>query len=400
MSASKSSTSPTSSALRAVPAPIVFDSSIANIASPAAATADAKPDEGTWLFKRNETIMGPVDAKVIVEKINNGEINLETKLGREVGKWRNLSDEPYFKSKYDAYLAEKAAAAARAARLQAEQRAKNMRNVRWALTVVIPLVVGGALGNVLMRAKPWDDSKEWAERAPAFVALEPKPSLKVVANNTANITGNPTDDNRQNLTADNSNLDKLDKNADGTNGIDAKKDGKDNKDNKDSKDNKDNKDKDKNKNQDDNKNGSNDGTDKNNGSTDGQNDEPLRPDDKPLTKVEDKPPEKLPESLTKEQINGTLSKAGGGIKKCVATARESDPNIPSVITLEFTITEEGKATNISLLERDVRGSSLEGCVRGVLKTLQWPRFTGERKNVTVPFKVSAPKPNPAPAATP
>ena len=67
-------------------------------------------------------------------------------------------------------------------------------------------------------------------------------------------------------------------------------------------------------------------------------------------------------------------------------------NVPVTVTLSYTVTENGTATNVRFEERELRGRPVVDCVKKAMANARWPKFTGERKNVSVPFKLGKPKP--------
>ncbi len=100
----------------------------------------------------------------------------------------------------------------------------------------------------------------------------------------------------------------------------------------------------------------------------------------------------IPESLTNVEAISPLKGAQGEMKACFKAEMESNADMPAQVVLSYTITEEGKAININLDARELRGRPVIGCVQKAISALKWPRFSGERKNVSVPFKLGKPPP--------
>jgi hypothetical protein len=117
-------------------------------------------------------------------------------------------------------------------------------------------------------------------------------------------------------------------------------------------------------------------------------------DDKPTDKAPDKPVEKpsgaLPETLTNAQAIEPLKAAQGDLKACFKAEMDTNPEIPAQVVLSYTVTEDGRAINVALDARELRGRPVVPCVQKAIGGLRWPRFSGERKNVSVPFKLGKP----------
>ena len=97
------------------------------------------------------------------------------------------------------------------------------------------------------------------------------------------------------------------------------------------------------------------------------------------------------DSLTNAQAVAPLKDIQGDLKACFRAEIKSNPDIPARVVLSFTITEEGKAIDVALDPRELRGRPVGACVQHAVRTLWWPHFSGERKQVSVPFKLDKPK---------
>ena len=66
-----------------------------------AARAEDDPAVGEWLFKKDDVVLGPVNASVILSRIQAEEIDGDTPIGREAGQWRPLKEIEYFASEVE-----------------------------------------------------------------------------------------------------------------------------------------------------------------------------------------------------------------------------------------------------------------------------------------------------------
>jgi hypothetical protein len=95
-----------------------------------------------------------------------------------------------------------------------------------------------------------------------------------------------------------------------------------------------------------------------------------------------------PSDLTNAQAVEPLKDIQGALKDCFKAERDSNPDLPGQVVLSYTITEDGKPINVEL--DSLGGRPVVGCVQAAVATLRWPQFTGQRKQVSVPFTLSNP----------
>src|SRR5579863_3300494 len=108
---------------------------------------DAGSSAGLWMFKQNGMVFGPVSARVILDKLYQGEIGADTEVAREEEEsFRTLSDVAFF----TIHLA-KAQAKLKVEREEdtheaGERRGRRTRGVVVALLVIssVGIAVGGA----------------------------------------------------------------------------------------------------------------------------------------------------------------------------------------------------------------------------------------------------------------
>jgi hypothetical protein len=332
----------------------------------AAASADSAEDRkkaygGTWVFKHEGQVLGPVEPKVILKKIEEGELDGDTQVGREVGQWKKMRDVPVFADRITA-LEEKKAKVAEEKRLRAEQTKRRMVQAAMFVGVAAIFLGGGfALGQGGMKARPWDKPDPWLDRPPPLVDLKLSEAeskrLAMLYKAPEPKKEGPADQGE----------------GDGEGGADAEaspddaKSGDDKKAKASSKKGK-----------------------------KGKKSAKTKSGKKGKTKKKEekkKAPEPEPTSsaplagLTKKQIMGPISKqAMPKWGRCIKTAVKSDPDIPGTITVEFVIGNNGKALDFKIQQRHVRKGSLANCMRKATSSVRWPAYTGERKNVALPLK--------------
>ncbi len=296
--------------------------------------------KGEWLFKQNDLVLGPVTAIVLVEKIKKGELDGDTPVARDGADFRPMKLVRLFREAWEATVEEARLAAEERAYQAAVTRAKLARAVVLLLAFVIPAAAAAAGSRQLMIARPWDDTPSWIARVPPLVDLPQRPpEVKKVEPPpvVADASTNPDDEDDED---------------------------------------------------------------------DGKAPDPTRPR-KPRVKkpkhngsdtatTTSAPPGPSPpasvETLSNAQAVAPLKEIQGSLKSCFKAEMESNSDMPAQVVLSYTVTEEGRAINVDLDARELRGRPVVGCVQKAVATLRWPRFSGERKNVSVPFKLGKPKP--------
>lgn len=308
------------------------------------AGADDDATAGEWLFKQNDLVLGPVTAIVLVEKIKNGELDGDTPVARDGDSFRPMKLVRLFREAWQATVEEKRLAAEERAHRAAVTRAKIGRAFVLVLSFVLPAAAAAAASRQIMTLRPWDDTPMWIAKVPPLVDLPQRPPEVKKPDPPPQVADARPDDD------------------------------------------------------------------------DDDSDDPSKPSDpakprKPRTPKPDRgdgkggkepqtaspaptptpaPPAAV-ESLTNAQAVAPLKEIQGGLKACFKAEMESNPDMPAQVVLSYTITEDGKAINVSLDARELRGRPVVPCVQKAVTTLRWPRFNGERKNVSVPFKLGKPK---------
>ncbi len=306
--------------------------------------AEEDATQGEWLFKHDDLVLGPVSAIILVEKIKKGELSSETPIARDGQPFRPMKLQSLFRDAWLAAEEERRLAAEEKAWQSAMSRTRLVRVVVVLALFALPFAAAAAGARALMIARPWDDTPTWIAKVPPLVDLPQKPpEVKKVEPRLPDATQPPQ-------VADSGN--------DGDDDVDPK---------------------DPKKPRTPKKPGDKKGDDK-------------KGDDK---KDDAKSDGVVQETLSNAEAIAPLKSAAGEMKACFKAEMESNPDMPAQVVLSYTVTEDGKAINIALDARELRGRPVVGCVQKAIGALRWPRFNGERKNVSVPFKLGkppAPKP--------
>lgn len=292
---------------------------------------------GDWLFKQDDLVLGPVTAIVLVDKIKKGELSGDTPIARDGAAFRPMKLVRLFREAWQAIEEEKRLAAEERAFQGAVTRARLGRVVVVLLMIAVPAAAAAVAARQLMVLRPWDDTPVWVAKVPPLVDLPQKP-IEVKKVDPAAVVASATPAGDEDEPDDPS----------------APRD-------------------------------------------------PSRPrkpkvksgDPKNPTTTAATPEPATPaavESLTNAQAVAPLKDIQGDLKTCFKAEIDSNPDMPAQVVLSYTITEEGKAINVNLDARELRGRPVVGCVQKAVGGVRWPRFTGERKNVSVPFKLGKPKP--------
>jgi hypothetical protein len=329
---------------------------------------DEDPAEGEWLFRQNDTVLGPVSAAVLVDKIKKDELSSDTPIARDGQPFKPMKMFRLFREALGARADEKRYAAEERAWRSAVTRTRALRVVAMFVLFAAPAAASVFGARKVFEARPWDDTPTWLARVPPLVDLpqkppEAKPTVPptgdTVASNTSSDQGTGNNvGNGQASAPGAGNGGAGGKKPVGTGGTSGKP-----------------------------------GDTKVATTTSGGDATPDPTDTGKDAKPDPKPAGgALPETLTNAQAIEPLKGAQADLKTCFKAEMESNPEIPAQVVLSYTVTEEGRAINVALDARELRGRPVVGCVQKAISALHWPRFTGERKNVSVPFKLGKPPP--------
>lgn len=321
---------------------------------------DEDATKGEWLFKQDELVLGPVTSIVLVDKLKKGELGGDTPIARDGAAFRPMKLVRLFREAWQAAEEEKRFAAEERAQQSAVSRSRLLRVVVMLVLIAGPAAGAAAGARAVMIARPWDDSAAWVARVPPMVDLPQKPpEVKSTPTTTTTTPAGPAV------------------------AVAAAND-------EDEDDDKSGRPRDPNR--------------------------PKRPKKDPSAaaaaatttastgeiatnatpaQTEPKNTAGLPGELTNAQAVAPLKEIQGDLKGCFKAEMDSNADMPGAVVLSYTVTEDGKAINVDLDARELRGRPVVGCVQKAMGTVRWPKFNGERKNVSVPFKLGKPKPTPA-----
>jgi len=314
--------------------------------------SDDDATKGEWLFKQNDLVLGPVTAIVLVEKIKKGELDGDTPVARDGDTFRPMKLVRLFREAWQATVEEKRLAAEERAWQSAVTRAKVGRVFVLLLSFALPATAAAVASRQIMILRPWDDTPTWIARVPPLVDLPQRPPEVKKPDPPPQVAAATTPDAAE------------DDDEDPTKPADPTKPKKPKTPKPDKGDGKD---------------GGKDGGSAGASST------------STSTSTPEPPPPAAVESLTNAQAVAPLKEIQGDLKTCFKAEMESNPDMPAQVVLTYTITEDGKAINVNLDARELRGRPVVPCVQKAVSSLRWPRFSGERKNVSVPFKLGKPK---------
>jgi hypothetical protein len=326
--------------------------------------------KGDWLFKQNDMVLGPVTAIVLVERIKQGELSADTPIARDGQPFKPMKLVALFREAHEATLERKKREAEERAYNAAVRRARVLRALLLVVMFLGPAGAGAVGGHLLMLKQPWDKTPEWIAKAPPLVDLPPRPPEVKKAEPPPRVD-EPRSDDRVDDDGDDKRVARNDDKPDRRVVRKGDKKGDDKKGDK--------------------------GGDK-------------RGDDK---KGEEKAEEGgsdqgFVKELTNEQAVAPLKSPAvkGPLGSCFRAEIEANKDLFAdgaqsvVISLAYTITEQGRSANVEIQNRELRGRPVQDCVKKALANARWPRFEGERKNVSVPFSIKKPKSLTGPAGAP
>ncbi len=104
-------------------------------------------------------------------------------------------------------------------------------------------------------------------------------------------------------------------------------------------------------------------------------------------KVEPKKDVILDELKSSDMKKGFM-KSARYVKKCIERQMEQDEEVPERITISFCVSNDGKPTGVSILERAAQDSPLGKCIRAaVRKKARWPKYRGEEQCPDYPIQI-------------
>ncbi|MBX2813714.1 MAG: hypothetical protein KTR25_17995 [Myxococcales bacterium] len=80
------------------------------------------------------------------------------------------------------------------------------------------------------------------------------------------------------------------------------------------------------------------------------------------------------------------------IARCIrGQLRRDGASVPKKVVLRFSISNQGRATNMQLADRFLRRSLLQPCLQELLKKVQWRPYKGQIRNIEYPISVNKPE---------
>lgn len=326
---------------------------------------DLDAAEGEWLFKEGNVVKGPVAAGLLIQRLREGALPADTMVAREMGGWVPAESVEGFADILRQAEKQRAQEAALRREQAAARRRRMGRMTVLAVLVLVPFLGGAFLGRTVMKARPWDDTEKWYQADPPVLGLKKKPKKRPKPPPT------PPPEDEQTVAADEAKKAADEEKKDDEEKVASRS--KKSRDRRDSRRSSKKRDKKADKKADSKK-------------ADDKKSSDAKKEDAKVAQAD------LPRTLTEKQIMGGLAKGKRGLGKCIRTAIDKTPDdIPNKITLAFSVANDGKAVGVKLLERQVRGSTLEKCIQKAVGRVTWPKFYGERKYTEVPFKITKPK---------
>lgn len=310
------------------------------------------PPAGEWLYKLRGEILGPVPSPEIIERMFAGEVDESTEVAPDEGDWRTIQAVPDF---HPFLFQAKAKIRAQQARAEAERAARKRRVqniIKVALGAVALVVVSFLASYLLIVSRPWrgdDAMRAWADKhlpllqvasvAPALdakdkmderididrILIDDAPTLVAIKDNVRRRTRPGKKKTRAGGASSG---------RSGTGGTKGKEAG-----------------------------------------TGGEKTDQTR-----TASVG---------SLSNEEIIDKVYSRSNlrRMYACIRSALRRKQELPGVITIEFTISNDGRAGKVRMEDVNLEGSPIHGCFSRKVAQLRFRSFTGQVRNVTIPFKI-------------
>jgi predicted Zn finger-like uncharacterized protein len=89
----------------------------------------------------------------------------------------------------------------------------------------------------------------------------------------------------------------------------------------------------------------------------------------------------LPEHLDRTDILRVVKSRAADVKRCA----EKQPGASGTVTVHMLIARTGKVSTAQINDGPFRGSPVGSCVEGIVRTFQFPQFSGDSMSVNLPF---------------
>jgi hypothetical protein len=304
-----------------------------------------EPPPGEWLYKLRGEIFGPVPAQEIIDRMYAGEVDESTEISLEEGDWVTVHAVPDF---HPFLFQAKAKLRAERARAEAELAARRRRlrsRIKVGIGAFILVVVSFLASYVLIVSRPWrsdDTLLAWAGKHLPLLSVASAGTMgdgRAEAMDNIDIDQILIDDapalvalksarRRQRRPA------KKKSTSPGTPTKPAKK--------------------------------------QPNGKTGGE------------TKVASAGPLSNDEIVSIVYGRSSMRR----FYSCLRSELHRNPDMPATIVMEFTISNDGKAGKVRMDDPKLENSTLHKCFSKRVATLRFRTFTGQVRNVTIPFKIN------------
>jgi hypothetical protein len=95
----------------------------------------------------------------------------------------------------------------------------------------------------------------------------------------------------------------------------------------------------------------------------------------------------LPLEQAKQEIKNVFLAGVDSYKDCIRKELAVNPDLPSTVTVQFVVRNDGSIRDFEIQEKELRFGSLERCLGKKVGALRFPRFSGEVVNFIFPFKL-------------
>lgn len=320
-----------------------------NAAVHAAVSRQPDPPAGEWLYKLQGEILGPVPSPEIIERMFAGEVDESTEVAPDEGDWRTIQAVPDF---HPFLYQAKAKIRAQQARAEAERAARKRRRrniIKVALGAVVLVIISFLASYFLIVSRPWrsdDAMRAWADK---HVPLLRVASVAPAVGDTREMDeGIDIDqiliDDAPTLVAIKNNVRRKPhkgRKKSHTGSTPGKPGGK-----------------------------------KVKGSG-ASGDKPERPKTASLGTLSNE------EIIDKVYSKSNLRR----MYTCIRSAIRRHQQLPPVITIEFTISNDGRAGKVRMEDVKLEGGQIHKCFSRKVAQLRFRSFSGQVRNVTIPFKI-------------
>ncbi len=307
----------------------------------------AYPPPGDWLFKFQEEILGPVPAKEIIERMFAGEVDESTQISLEDGEWTTVQTLQEFRPFLYQAKAHLRAQRARAEAIQAAQKRRTRNTIRVAVAGVFVVIISFFATFFLVIHRPWsgqDALQLWADKHVPLLMISMANAHEPDADSAEDLAGINID---QILIDDAPALVAIQDIPSGKNGAKAAEPKKTI-----------------------GKKASTSASKKKGSSTAGTKTASVG-------------------RLRNEEITAVVY-APSNLRRlysCIRREIKRNDDLPETIVLDFSIANDGKVGQVRMDAIKLDGGPLHACFKQKLASLKFRPFSGQVRNVTLPFNI-------------